>query len=105
MGELWGGGAKQNAERQEDVGDKILDVFAGDKGRKQKEKEAQKNWFAGKVGGSNGFTPSSFSLSCQVNEMAGGGQAGELKEDKLDKGMQALLLGATGLINDGQSSR
>jgi hypothetical protein len=26
-----------------------LDVLAGDKGKKQKEKEAQKNWFANKV--------------------------------------------------------
>jgi hypothetical protein len=66
--EFWGGPAKQNAERQEDVGDKILDVLAGGKGKQQKEKEAQKSWFAHKV-----------------NEMAGGGQAGELKEDKLDK--------------------
>lgn len=50
MKEFWGGPAKQNAERQEDVGDKILDVLAGGKGKQQKEKEAQKNWFAGKVG-------------------------------------------------------
>jgi len=68
VGELWGSQGKQNAERQEDVGDKVLDVLAGDKGKKQKEKQAQKNWFASKV-----------------NEMAGGGQAGELEEDKLDK--------------------
>jgi hypothetical protein len=53
VSELWGSGAKQNAERKEDVGDKILDVLAGDKGKKQKEKEAQKNWFANKVGGGN----------------------------------------------------
>jgi len=66
--ELWGGQGSRNAERQEDVGDKVLDVLAGGKGKKQKEKEAQKNWFASKV-----------------NEMAGGGQAGELDEDKLDK--------------------
>jgi len=68
VGELWGSGAKQNAGRQEDVGDKILDVLAGGKGNEHKQKQAQKNWFASKV-----------------NEMAGGGQAGELKEDKLDK--------------------
>lgn len=49
--ELWGGQAKKkNAEKQEDVGDKILDVLAGGKGKQQKEKEAQKNWFANKVG-------------------------------------------------------
>jgi len=66
--ELWGGQAKKDAKQQEDVGDKILDVLAGGKGTEKKEKEAQKNWFAGKV-----------------NEMAGGGEAGELNEDKLDK--------------------
>lgn len=57
VNELWGGGAKQNAERQEDIGDKILDVLAGDKGKKQKQKEAQKDWFANKVGGSNASDP------------------------------------------------
>jgi len=46
--ELWGGKATQNAAQQEDLGDKILGVLAG-KGKKQKEKEAQKNWFASKV--------------------------------------------------------
>ena len=54
VSELWGGQAKKkNAEQQEDVGDKILDVLAGGKGKKQKEKEAQKNWFASKVGRGN----------------------------------------------------
>jgi hypothetical protein len=95
VNELWGSGAKQNAERQEDVGDKILDVLAGDKGKKQKQKVAQKDWFASKVGEGNHFTLSSSSLNFQVNEMAGGGQAGELNEDKLDKGMQTGLFGAT----------
>lgn len=63
--ELWGGQAKQNAEQREDVGDKILDVLAGDKGKKQKEKAAQKDWFANKVGLSYTFhllLPSSCSL-------------------------------------------
>ncbi|KAF9653653.1 hypothetical protein BDM02DRAFT_1642962 [Thelephora ganbajun] len=68
--ELWGGEAKQNAERRENIGDKVLDVLAGGKGKKEKE-EAQKSWFVNKV-----------------NEMAGGGKAGGLKEDKLDKGTQ-----------------
>lgn len=104
MGELWGSGAKKNAEQQEDVGDKILDVIAGDKGKKQKQEEAQKNWFASKVGGCNTFTLSPSSLDCQVNEMAGGGQAGELKEDKLDKGIQMHLLGATSDPTDGKFS-
>ena len=57
-----------------------MDVLAGDKGKKKKEKEAQKDWFASKV-----------------NEMAGGGQAGELNEDKLDKGTQVLH---RGMISD-----
>jgi len=68
VSDLWGSHATQKAEEQEDVGDKILDVLAGNHGKKQKEKEAQKSWFASKV-----------------REMAGGGQAGELDEDKLDK--------------------
>lgn len=67
---LWGGGAKQNqsSERQKDVGDKILDALAGGKGKQPTRKEAQRSWVANKI-----------------NEMAGGGQAGELEEDKLDK--------------------
>lgn len=103
MGELWGDGAKKNAGRQEDIGDKLLDVLAGDKGKKEKQKVAQKDWFASKVGGGKIFTPSLFSLRCQVNEMAGGGEAGELREDKLDKGMRTLLLGPI-IGADGQHS-
>ena len=91
VNELWGSGAKRNAERQEDVGDKILGVLAGDKGKQQKQKEAQKDWFASKVSGGNAFFSAAIFIAFQVNEMAGGGQAGELKEDKLDKGTQVLL--------------
>jgi len=63
-----------------------LDVLAGDQGKKQKEKQAQKNWFASKV-----------------NEMAGGGQAGELDEDKLDKAVdlfQQHILGQGSQSNE-----
>lgn len=56
------------------------------------------------VGGNALITLSLRSVRRQVNEMAGGGQAGELKEDKLDKGMQMLLFGATGNSTDRQCS-
>ena len=34
-----------------------MDVLSGGKGKQQKEKEAQKNWFASKVGGSDKPSP------------------------------------------------
>lgn len=51
VSELWGNGTKQDAGRHEDIGDKILGVLSGDKGKEQKQKEAQRNWFATKVSG------------------------------------------------------
>ena len=92
MSELWGGEANKNAKKQEDIGDKILGSLAGGKGKQQKQEEAQKNWFANKVGRGNIFRQAPVFIALhQVNEMAGGGQAGELKEDKLDKGAWGLL--------------
>ena len=64
------------------------------KERKRKKKRLRRTGLRIRSVGVVHFIESSPSFIRQVNEMAGGGQAGELEEDKLDKGMQVLHLAA-----------
>jgi len=66
--DLFGQRAEEKVAKEEGFTDKVDDFLHHDETKNLKQREKQRGWFADKI-----------------NEMAGGGQRGELDEDKLDK--------------------